>query len=112
MAINTCLDAAGNRYGGVTSGLAGDGDSVTDIRSKTGTVRGACYSETGLDNDWRCLVRFGPQADGVTREIVVNCRQLTITAHADGGGLVSGGAARTQLTTLPPTINNWLYGSV
>jgi hypothetical protein len=112
MAITNCLDAAGNRYGGATSGLAGDGDSVTDIRSKTGTVRGGCYSYTGLDNDWSCLVRFSAQSDGSIREIVVDCRQLTITAHADGGGLVSGGSAQTQRTTVPPSLDTWLYGSV
>jgi len=112
MAIANCLDAAGNRYGGATSGLAGDGDSVTDIRSKTGTVRGGCYSYTGIDGDWSCLVRFSAQSDGAIREIVVDCRQLTITAHADGGGLVSGGSALTQKTTVPPTLDNWLYGSV
>lgn len=112
MAVNTCLDAAGNRFGGTVSGLAGDGDIVTDIRSKQGTVRGSVYTETGQDGQWRCLVRFFPQLDGQTREIVVNCRQLTINSHADATGLVSGGAALTQLTTLPPTVNNFLMGSV
>lgn len=112
MAINTCLDTAGNRFGGTVSGLAGDGDIVTDIRSKTGTVRGACYTETGQDGQWRCLVRFNAQGDGVLREIVVNCRQLTIVSHADATGLVSGGAALTPLTTLPPTVNNWMYGFI
>ena len=112
MALNTCLDSAGNRFGGVTSGLAGDGDSVTDIRSKTGTVRGGCFSYSGIDGTWKCTVRYGTQSDLATREIIVNCRQLTITAHADGGGLVSGGSALTALTTLPPSIENWMYGFV
>lgn len=110
MAILNCLDAAGNRFGGATSGLAGDGDIVTDIRGKTGTVRGSGYSESGVDGSWKCLVRFNTQADGFIREIVVNCRQLTIVSHADGTGLVSGGSALTALTTVPPTINNWMYG--
>jgi hypothetical protein len=112
MAINNCLDAAGNRYGGTVSGLAGDGDIVTDIRGKQGTVRGGCYTYTGKDQDWFCLVRYFPQSDGAIREYVVDCRQLTINSHADGTGLVSGGSALTQLTTLPPTENNWLFGSV
>jgi len=112
MSLLTCLDAAGNRYGGTVSGLAGDGDIVTDIRSKQGTVRGGCYSESGLDGTWKCLVRFFPQSDNHTREIVCNCRQLTINSHADGTGLVSGGSALTQLTTKPPTEYNFLMGSV
>jgi len=109
MALDTCLDAAGNKFGGVTSGLAGFGDIVTDIRSKTATVQ-KCWSYTGLIGDWLVLVRAN-QPDGGIREFTVNSRALTIVSHADGGGLVSGGPAVSPVfTTLPPTGNNFMMG--
>ncbi len=108
MALDTCLDSAGNKFGGATSGLAGFGDSVTDIRSKSGTVQ-KCWSYTGLDGSWLVLVRAN-QPEGSIREFVVSSRALTITAHADGGGLVSGGPALTAPTTVPPTGNNFMQG--
>lgn len=108
MALDTCLDSAGNKFGGVTSGLAGFGDSVTDIRSKAGTVQ-KVWTYTGKDGDWFALVRAN-QPEGSIREFTVNCRALTLTAHADGGGLVSGGSALTPPTTVPPTRNNFMMG--
>lgn len=109
MALDTCLDAAGNKFGGVTSGLAGFGDIVTDIRSKSATVQ-KCWSYTGVIGEWLVLVRAN-QPEGSIREFTVNSRALTIVSHADGGGLVSGGPAQSPVyTTVPVTANNFMQG--
>ena len=117
MALDNVLDVLGNKYGGVTSGLAGDGDIVRDINfatnALTGTVKKIWIDPINPIAFSRALVLINNNlGDGNIHEVEVNTRALTIVSHADAGGLVSGGSAAIAPTTQPPTENNYMMNPI
>ena len=117
MALDNVLDLAGIKYGGATSGLAGDGDIVKDISfattGLTGTVSKIWIDPMNPIAFSRALVRINQAlGDNNIHEMEVNTRALTIISHADGGGLVSGGSAATAPTTQPPTENDYMANPI
>lgn len=111
MAANGVIDAAGNNYGGTGVGSAGVGDVVSDVNSIQGTVTKVLPGPS--QNLHKVMVvfnttgsQFHSHAPGFYEQMYY-ARQLTIISHADGTGLVSGGAAQTQTGDGVPTEYNY-----
>src|SRR5271169_91249 len=111
MAANGIIDAAGNNYGGTGVGSAGVGDTVKDVNNVVGTVTAILPGLSQALHKVLVRVTVPPSVNAHAvgnYEQTYYAQQLTITAHLDGTGLVSGGSAKTQIGDAPPGEYNYV----
>jgi hypothetical protein len=93
------LDLAGNNYGGTSYNQSGVGDVVSDAQS----IRGTVLKMSNQGGTWVVNVYTSNSADGQGHESYAQANLVTIVSHADGTGLVSGGAVTPTPTLTPPS---------